>query len=119
MLIKDANGIPVVVDSLPADPEVAYQKIKAETAPAGVVNAQITWGQFLGGLMSDYLNPAVVVPTLMAILTALQVPNETWKAGIVVVLGAYITALQLVMHFTGTTGLMMRLRSMGQINGGR
>ena len=68
--------------------------------------------------MSDYLNPAVVIPTLMAILTALQIPNETWKAGIIVVLGAYITALQLVMHFTGTTGLMMRLRSTGQIMNG-
>ena len=112
MITKDSNGIPMIkrppADNVPG--------IKAATASQdGVVNATITWGQFLGGLMSDYLNPAVVIPTLMAILTALQIPNETWKAGIIVVLGAYITALQLVMHFTGTTGLMMRLRSTGQI----
>jgi threonine/homoserine/homoserine lactone efflux protein len=90
------------------------------SAPIGVpVNAPISWGQVLGGFLSDYLNPAVILAFLVVLATWLQSSAPITSRGIVtVIVVALVAAMQAALHVTANDGLGRRLRATGQIKGG-
>lgn len=119
MIIEDENGFPTRVTTNKASPPDNTPKATVGS-PGGVVNAPVNWGQFIYGTISDYLNPGVLLPAAACFLNWLQGSEPLTSRGLVTAaVLAFIAAEQAVIKMTGNDGLSQRLRSTGQLNGGR
>jgi hypothetical protein len=84
----------------------------------GEVNMPITWPQLLGGWLSDA--PFFLMAALGVVATWLQSSAPvTTRGAVIAVILAILAGLTAVQRATGTDGLSLRLRSMGQIRSGK
>jgi hypothetical protein len=103
-------------------PEVvvaAVDRTEAVTPTSnGSVNMPITWEQLLGGWLSDA--PFFLMAALGVVATWLQSSAPvTTRGAVTVVILAILAGLTAVQRATGTDGLSLRLRSMGQLRSGK
>lgn len=110
------------IDTLIGDVQTAEAAgLPAPSAPpsSGVVNSPVTWPQFLGAVLSDLLDPAIMLPVLGVIVNWLQSDEPATVRGLVTVgVLALISLYKAIQTATGSTALQLRLRAMGQIRGG-
>lgn len=86
---------------------------------SGPVNTPITWPQLIGGWLSDYTDPAVILAFLGVIYVWISGTGPiTWRFAATAVLGAVIAAEQAILRKHGMDGLARRLKAMGQIDKG-
>jgi hypothetical protein len=84
----------------------------------GSVNMPITWEQLLGGWLSDA--PFFLMAALGVVATWLQSSAPvTTRGAVTVAILAILAGLTAVQRATGTDGLSLRLRSMGQLRSGK
>jgi hypothetical protein len=95
---------------------IGTSTLLAPPPPPPIVRAPISWAQLGGALLSDYLNPAVILAFLGVVANWLQSSESVTTKGIItVIVLALIAAMQAALHVTETDGLARRLRAMGQI----
>jgi hypothetical protein len=86
---------------------------------SGLVNTPITWPQLIGGWLSDYTDPAVILAFLGALYVWIGGAGPvTWRLAATAVLGAVIAAEQAILRRHGMDGLARRLKARGQIDKG-
>jgi hypothetical protein len=86
--------------------------------PHGSVNMPISWPQLIGGWLSDL--PFFLMAALGVVATWLQSSAPvTTRGAVTVAILAILAGLTAVQRATGTDGLSLRLRSMGQLKSGK
>lgn len=119
-LTVDKNGFPIRAEKAPPSNAEIDKKlgVKQATVASGVNNSPITWPQLIGGWMSDA--PIFFLAALPLIATWLQSNVAfTIRGLITIAILAIVAGLTAVQRITMTDGLSLRLRAMGQINGGK
>jgi hypothetical protein len=104
------------------EPDFTYHQPKnyAQFVPVanGSMNMPISWPQLLGGWLSDL--PFFLMAALGVLATWLQSSAPvTTRGAVTVAILAILAGLTAVQRATGTDGLSLRLRSMGQIRSGK